>query len=390
MRQNKNDIDTILINFFTKNSSEEELNLLQEFINSSAANKQYVKETFYSFNHIELALLQSKANLDKSWEKIEQAINKKKTVKFNAKLFLGVAATIALLVSTVLLPLMLDHVDQNKLIVQSEHIKPGKINATLTLADGHTIDLLKSKELIVAEQNGKVIKKDASTGISYNTDDFKTKEEIFNTITVPHGGEYQLTLSDGTQVWLNSESKLTYPVSFINNKRVVVLEGEAMLKVAHNKEKPFILSMGENSVKVLGTEFNVSNYSKDNNCIITLAKGSVQVYSPFDSLQICPDTQVLIQNKTSQLSSRKVDAKIFTAWVDGVFEFENEKLEYICAKLSRWYNVDFVFDDNLTKSLHFTGAAKKQDSIGYILRIIEESTHVKFVISATTITVKNI
>jgi len=153
MRQNKNDIDTILINFFTKNSSEEELNLLQEFINSSAANKQYVKETFYSFNHIELALLQSKANLDKSWEKIEQAINKKKTVKFNAKLFLGVAATIALLVSTVLLPLMLDHVDQNKLIVQSEHIKPGKINATLTLADGHTIDLLKSKELIVAEEN---------------------------------------------------------------------------------------------------------------------------------------------------------------------------------------------------------------------------------------------
>jgi len=388
MKQNYSDIDKILANFCAQDISKEDNCILKEFITASDVNKQYAKNYIASFKKAELAVLNSSLNKKQSWDSIEEKLSEKKRTLPNNKMWLGIAASIALMISTVWMFLFVNKIEDADIVVQTEHIVSGKPSATLILANGNTVDLEKIGESLVAEQAGKVIRKNTSNGISYNTDNRKTEEEIFNTLDIPLGGEYHLTLSDGTEVWLNSESKLTYPVSFITNKREVNLEGEAYFKVAHNKNIPFFVNIGANSVKVLGTEFNVSNYNTNTNSVITLVNGSVKVYSPVDSLTIAPDTQALIQNNTSLISSRQVDSKIYCAWVNGVFEFENESLEHICTNLGRWYDVDFVFADEKVKELHFTGAAKKQKSIGYILKILEETMNVEFDVSQRTITVK--
>lgn len=268
-------------------------------------------------------------------------------------------------------------------------IAPGHPKAMLTLSDGRIVNLGEAKHKIVKEMNGVEINDNAVGTIVYDRNpELKLSEIKYNTIRVPKGGEYQLVLSDGTKVWLNSETTLKYPVTFVGNTREVTLIGEAYFKVAHNKEKPFYVSSEVTKVKVLGTSFNFKAYRGEENTEITLAEGKVDVEVGNNNYILIPGKQVKINRSNREAEVINVVVDRYVSWKDGVFQFVDITMEELVESLSRWYNVKFEFSKESLKYERFSGAVTKYRNINYILKLIEETNDLRFEINKDIITVK--
>ena len=198
----------------------------------------------------------------------------------------------------------------------------------------------------------------------------------YNTITVPRGGEYSLVLSDGTRVWLNAETELTYPTVFGKGERKLMLKGEACFEVVTDTARPFIVESFYNRVEVLGTRFNVSAYTGKSAVKTTLLRGKVKVSNRKGQLVLSPGEQAVCLEE--EIEKCEVDARAVAAWVDGTFEFENMSLGEITDQLGRWYDVDFVFADQQLKAITFTGAATRYRELDFVLRMLEELARVRF------------
>ena len=206
-------------------------------------------------------------------------------------------------------------------------------------------------------------------------------------IVVPRGGEYQLILPDGTKVWLNSASKLKYPVAFTGGQRKVFLEGEAYFEVAADTVHPFLVETSGMSVTVLGTGFNVMAYPEEMEAAVTLVHGKVGVQTDHRQQILQPDEQYVYQTTTRRGTVRKVDVSQYVDWKDGILNFDSMPLEELTRRLGRWYDVDFFFVAEELKTLKYSGAFKKYNDIRYVLNIIEEITNVQFVLNERTIVV---
>jgi len=191
-------------------------------------------------------------------------------------------------------------------------------------------------------------------------------------------------LPDGTKVWLNSSTELTYTVPFSGDERRVRLKGEAYFEVAQNKEKPFIVETDYQDVEVLGTHFNISAYPDDSNVFTTLVEGKVKVNSNANKQvkllgYLLPNDQLVLNKKNNGVYKLDVDTYLYTAWKDGRFAFKNESMESFFKKISRYYNVDVIIMDNSVKKINFTGDLPRYDDITKILNIIEAemSVHIE-------------
>lgn len=263
----------------------------------------------------------------------------------------------------------------------------GSKKAVLILNNGNAMNLEENLDSVIAEVDGTLIQNDSSNALTYRKSNSLPNKLIYNQINIPRGGEYSLTLADGTKVWLNSESSLKYPVQFIGVIRKVELTGEAYFEVAHNKSKPFIIESHDTEVKVLGTKFNVSAYNDEEDITTTLVEGSVQVSSLGNSELLEPGCQAVVKRGSNQFQVNKVNAVLYTSWRNGVFQFKDQSLEEICHQLSRWYNVEFFFTENQYRNLRFAGAAKKDRSLDFTLEMIEKMADVKFAIKGDKIIV---
>lgn len=201
---------------------------------------------------------------------------------------------------------------------------------------------------------------------------------MYNELIVPAGGEYRLVLSDGSVVYMNSESRLKYPVKFIEDKRVVKLEGEAYFDVTHDEQHPFIVHTEQLNVKVLGTGFNVMAYKGDARTEVTLVPGKVDVKSKNISEILTPSRQFVMNNDTREYEVRSVNVNTYVDWKNGILNFDAMPLEELGEKVSRWYGVKFFFSKESLKYLKFSGAFKKYNNIDYILDLIEATTDVSF------------
>lgn len=213
----------------------------------------------------------------------------------------------------------------------------------------------------------------------------KNNEIVYNTLIVPYGRRSQIELSDGSKVWLNSGSKLVYPVIFKGKNREVYLEGEGIFHVAHNKEHPFIVKAENHEIEVLGTVFNVSNYPEDGSISTTLKSGSVQVNYSGESLfglkkalKIAPGTQAVYFKNAKRASARKVDVDKYFAWREGVFIFKSDNLKHIMKRLSRYYNVDIVINDVVLENQTFSGYLDLKDDVENVVKIIKETTNFEY------------
>lgn len=277
----------------------------------------------------------------------------------------------------------------NSHLNQNTDIEPGETRATLIIGDNKQIALNKSGNLI---KQGVLGHGEEEGVLRYeNVGEALPKENnVIHTIKVERGGEYQLMLADGTKVWLNSDSELSYPVDFRGKKsRTVRLRGEGYFEVAQQEEQPFIVELSEGAVTVLGTHFNISDYSDENKITTTLLEGKVNYKSKEGERTLTPG-QLCIYDKSNMTTAIKNIASNHDLWKDGVFVFENITIEELGRQISRWYDVDIHFNETATKSISFTGSMERYKPVSYILQLLEETNTVKSKIDDGVITFSSI
>lgn len=278
-------------------------------------------------------------------------------------------------------------------------IKPGETKATLTLGDGSKITLTDSKLGIVANQQGITISKTTEGALVYNVVSATTdKTNVYNTLQTPMGGQYQVVLPDGTKVWLNADSKLTYPAIFNQQDRQVALVGEAYFEVAKKIDKagkriPFrvksvLLDGRSQLVEVLGTHFNINAYNNEPKMKTTLLEGSVRVanINGNNASIIKPGQQATWADAKSPLLIKDVYADDAVSWKNGFFSFSDEDLQTIMNKISRWYSVDVEYVGPKINKV-FGGRVSKFNSVNDVLDLLQTTGAVKFKITGRRILV---
>lgn len=283
---------------------------------------------------------------------------------------------------------MVDLKTTEELAVQFYPIKPGKSQAILTLASGEIVSLNERKAAVIIDNKGEILAQESENMLVYSHGR-KIEKEEYNKVSVPRGGEFQITLSDGTKVWLNSETELKYPVHFIGKERKIFLNGEAFFEVAHDKKKPFIVVSERQNVQVYGTSFNVKDYLDEEFVQTTLAEGSVKVYDRESKLStfIKPGEQAVLGN--NRLNVRKVDVGQYVSWKEGEFVFKQERLENIMKKISRWYDVEIFYLNQSVKDYHFTAWFKKDRGIDYVIKQLRATNRLDVRIKNRTIIISD-
>jgi len=271
-----------------------------------------------------------------------------------------------------------------------QEIVPGQYNAILEMADGKTYHL-GEKRYSLQEKTGNRINVDSSF-LSYlpmqNVREASHKI-VFNKLSIPRGGEYRIELEDGTKVWINSASCLRYPVVFTGGSREVYLEGEAYFEVRRDSVRPFIVHAGKQKVTVLGTDFGITCYANEENDYTTLVSGSVWV--EFEqgkrTFELKPGMQVMYNKANGTVKERKVNVAEFVAWKDGKYVFKQKRLEDILSTLSKWYNFEVFYRNASVKNVLFSGELRRFDDFNYLLRLIERTSDVKFIIDKKVVQV---
>jgi ferric-dicitrate binding protein FerR (iron transport regulator) len=269
--------------------------------------------------------------------------------------------------------------------VNNEIITPGGNKATLTLADGTTITLDSASNGSLAQQGGVTVVKLDNGLLAYEPSNATATEMLQNTISTPAGGQYQLTLSDGTKVWLNAASSLRFPAAFTGNDRQVSITGEAYFEVAKNTSKPFKIQIANSGmVEVVGTSFNINSYTDEPSINTTLLEGSVKITSlSGESNTLKPGQQAKLKESITILND--VDTDAIVAWKTGWFQFNRADLPTIMRQVSRWYNVTVAYEGNFSKK-SFSGIVSRENDIADVLKIMENAG-IRFRIVGKTITV---
>jgi len=309
---------------------------------------------------------------------------------FRARRWYSAAAAVLILISA---GLYYSNRSAEPVLVKTElprfknDIAPGKNKAVLTLDDGSTIDLDDAKNGILASESNIDIKKTGSGQLEYTAGAQGTKTVKYNTLSTPKGGEYQLLLPDGSKVWLNSGSTLRFPTAFVGSERIVELSGEAYFDIAKNSKMPFLVRTNNAmDIKVLGTQFNVMAYDDEKNINTTLIEGSVEVLKGSGKTMLKPGQEAILNRGSGNIKVASADLEQAIAWKNGYFIFYNENIESIMRKVSRWYNVDVIYQGNLSNK-DFVGTISRNKNVSELLKMLELTGAVNFSIDGRRITV---
>jgi len=257
-------------------------------------------------------------------------------------------------------------------IVSNERkIVPGGNKATLTLASGETIILEDVQKGSVATQGDIAINKVADGSIVYDASGKKDvgEEIVYNVLTTPVGGQYHITLSDGTGVWLNASSSIKYPSKFIGSERRVEITGEAYFEVVHNASVPFRVLAGKQMIEDIGTAFNINSYDNEPTLKTTLVEGKAKVTSNSESLMLDPGQQTQLNPNDQKLRLVSgVDVGEVIAWKNGLFKFNNASLPEVMRQVARWYNVKVQYEGKM-ENRKFNGEIARRTSLQEMLEI---------------------
>ena len=255
------------------------------------------------------------------------------------------------------------------------NVKPDSVT-NLLLQDGRKVLISQKESQIAYDKKGESILIDSTQTVSQQV---SAEEQVFNTLVVPYGKRTQITLSDGSIVWLNSGSKLVYPAN-IKEKRTVYIEGEAIFEVTHSEEHPFFVVTKDFEIKVLGTVFNVSAYSDDDVSSTVLERGKIEIASTEknllskEKLTILPGTRAVFNSNKKTFNQYEVDTRNYMSWRDGYFIFKDEPLANIIKKLERYYNVEIVLESEKLGKEEFSGNLNLKNTPEEVLKIIAETT----------------
>ncbi|WP_419213622.1 FecR family protein [Maribacter sp. X9] len=300
----------------------------------------------------------------------------------------GVAASVLVLVSLFLLFNNEKQQGRDDLpIIVDNQIEPVMDKATLTLETGEEISLEEGRVLQTSDITGN------EKGLEYREQESGDRI-VYNYLTVPRGGQFFIKLSDGTKVWLNSESRLKYPVAFPKgqSRQVELVYGEAYFDVSPNTEHnglDFKVLHDRQQIQVLGTEFNVKAYKGEKNVYTTLVEGEVQISTPTEKYQLLPSQQAVLHGGTNIISIGPISVREEISWVNGEFIIKQKTLKEIMKVLSRWYDMDVVFENKELEDVKFVGVIRKNQEITEILNTIKNYKIIKnYEIHEQTITIR--
>ena len=369
----------------TDNAQEKELNEWR----SVSPRHEELFQRMLSSEHVEKSIsrfVKTEEEEERGWRQLQQKARSGRSVR-KIKWF-PYAAAIVLILSVGGVFYFSGDKEQTEIlpIAKNEVQVPGS-RAILILPDGRKVDL--ENEVLRSDlaQSDSLLLVSARS-LKYRDIDSPDATEIFHTLEIPRGGEYLLTLSDGTMIYLNSESTLSFPVKFQGKERKVYLTGEAYFKVAKNTEHPFVVTAGELEVLVTGTTFGVRAYKDEKDIQTTLESGQVTVRVEGKSVKLVPNKQVLFNKSTMGLEVRDVDVDLYLAWADGRLVYDNCPLEKILTDLGRWYNIDVFYSRDELRSYQFSLNMKKHEEFTQVLELIGKTGEVQFEIKDNTVIVK--
>ncbi|GAA3584595.1 FecR family protein [Snuella lapsa] len=386
-------IETIIVKYFSKSASIEELFELTEWLNETSNNAvfmEFVKANYLAdVNIVDFDTELEKKKILKKIQEQERSLRKRKFItafKYAAMLIiaLGIGSFFMFRDRTAK-----EEAQPAMVVNKGADILPGSDKAILTLENGSNIAL---ESGVQVNLEGRTLDKEK---LVY---DSKVNEKNalvqYNYLTIPKGGRFFVQLSDGTNVWLNSESRLKYPVNFIQGqpRTVELLYGEAYFDVSesvyHNGDA-FIAKTGVQDIEVLGTEFNIKAYQDENNITTTLVEGKVKVNNGMDHKLLNPSEQSLVNKESQTISVHKVD-KVFDeiAWKEGYFSFKRMPMKDIMKTLSRWYNITYTFNSPETEKKSFTGVLDREVSIDQVLIYIQKTNEFKYRIEENSIIIE--
>lgn len=264
--------------------------------------------------------------------------------------------------------------------VRNEVVMPGSTKATLRLAGGETVDIRGDSMQITGKGESHIHY--AGGKLTYAKKE-KAVKLVYNELEVPVAGECSLVLDDGTQVWVNADSRLKYPVQFVGEERKVFLEGEAYFIVAKDS-LPFVVSTSRGDIRVLGTTFNVKSYDEEVAMQATLVEGKVLVAQGQKEMELAPGEQGTVTD-AGIMAKQAVDVDEFVGWRKGIYVFKKQPLEDIMRDLSRWYGVSVFFQNEGLKQVSFTGNLKRYDNINEFLDVLQRTGDVKYRINNNTV-----
>jgi len=286
------------------------------------------------------------------------------------------AAIIFLLATAAYLLFQYGNNGQQKLANAGMHalaaIKPGKQGAILTLSNGRQVVLDSLGNGLVATQNGTNVVLENGK-LTYARGQATTAEVLFNTMTTPKGRQFQLLLPDGTRVWLNAASTLSYPTTFTGGERRVSITGEAYFEVAKNAGMPFKVTINDQAeIEVLGTNFNVNAYTDENSMHTTLLDGSVRVTNAHDKTVLIPGQQASVGRgkSSSGIKVQAVDIDRVMAWKNNLFDFEGATLAEVMNQISRWYDMEIIYEKGIP-SFEFGGKIRRDLTLDNLLKFLE-------------------
>ena len=382
----KLDISYLIVKALNGELEGTEKQKLKEWLDESEENKVSYLRVQNRKNQAQRLEVIRKLNKREAWKRIYHGTREHKYFIFKW-IYRGIAVTIPMILLFNLYYNKLDRIDRE--LVKQEHreIHPGEVKAELILANGQRLALDAEKENSVElDLDGVKILKE-NRGIRYECEDL-AGEIPYHELRVPRGGEYPITLEDGTEVYFNSETRFRYPVKFGDRERKVFLVGEAYFKVKREVDRPFIVEIGENRIEVLGTEFNARYYPEENKQMTTLVSGKVKFISKDDkSLVLAPGEQAVLTDE-GVLSCETVDVTLYTAWKDGNFVFRKQRLEEVLNTLARWYDVDVFYEDVSRKDIEFTGNIQRFERFEEIVGLLQMAGDTEFEVKGKSIFVR--
>lgn len=258
---------------------------------------------------------------------------------------------------------------------------PGGNKAQILLEDGRILDLEMLQKDTLVRLDGYTIYKDADGQVTYRLEGASGRQVAYNTIITPKGGEYRLTLSDGTHIVVNAMSSLRYPIRFGTDKRAVeLLSGEAYFevnKVSHHDTKlPFVVKTKEQVLTVLGTAFNINSYAAD--IVTTLVEGSVQLENQQNKIRLVPTDQAIYREDKDRYDVHRVDPYYLTAWKDGKFAYEKGSIHRVMQDIARWYDVEVEYAGSV-QDIYFSGTVSRFEDLDKLLNTISLTGSIKFV-----------
>jgi len=255
---------------------------------------------------------------------------------------------------------------------------PGGNKATLTLANGAAIVLDSAANGLLAQQGNARVQKLNDGQLAYNalhdpSASLRTTEILYNTLATPRGGQYQLVLPDGSKVWLNAASSISYPTAFTGRERSVEIKGEAYFEVAKNTTMPFVVKVNDMQVQVLGTHFNINAYNDEEAIKTTLLEGAVKITKDAATALLKPGEQAILARSSNEIRVHsQADPESVVAWKNGYFSFNQTDLATIMRQMARWYDVDIVYSGKVPDR-RFGGEIPRNTNAAQVLKMLEES-----------------